>query len=93
MGSWLSCKEYTQRASQRIDAEIPWSEKPGYWFHHLLCASCRRFQQHILFIEKVLRALRSSNRDLDVIDDRPEAALSKEAALRLQRALEQRPEN
>lgn len=57
MISWLSCKKYSQRSSRRIDGELTLSEKPGYWFHHLICYTCRRMTRHFGIIDSASRCL------------------------------------
>lgn len=84
MGSWLSCKEYTQRASRSLDGKIRWDELPGFWFHHILCISCRRFKTQVEFLERVFRLAKLDEVAIAVGE---EASLSDEAAARIQQAL------
>lgn len=87
MLSWFSCKKYAQLASKKLDAPIVWSEKPGYWFHHFLCMSCRRFEAHIDVLEKTVRSL--GEKDLERIEqeESPSEGLSSEAKQRMENAL------
>lgn len=57
MISWLSCKKYSQRSSRRIDGELKPFELPGYWFHHLICFTCRRMTRHFGIIDSASKCL------------------------------------
>ncbi len=57
----ISCQRYAKLASQRIDADLKWYEKPGFFFHHLICTVCRRFRRQIMLIDRASRELGQSH--------------------------------
>ncbi len=57
MFTWLSCKRYSQRSSRKLDGQLSLVELPGYWFHHVICYTCRRMTRHFGFIDSVSQCL------------------------------------
>lgn len=54
MLSWLSCRKFCECASKKLDAEVRWYQLPGYYFHYMICLTCRRYKSQIELIDKAL---------------------------------------
>lgn len=61
MLSWLSCKEFTMRASRKIDDALHKNRLLGYLFHRLLCKRCRQFEGQIKVIDKSFDSIRKKH--------------------------------
>lgn len=61
MLSWLSCKEFTMRASRKIDDVLHKPGVFGYLFHRLLCKRCRQFEGQIKVIDKSFDSIRKKH--------------------------------
>ena len=53
----LSCERYTELASKAQDAPLNWSEKPMFYFHHVICMVCRRFRRQLCAIDEASKRL------------------------------------
>ena len=61
--SWLSCKRFCERCSQKLDSSLGLRDRIGYWFHYYLCFTCRRFQRQVKQIEHVFDGMREQELD------------------------------
>lgn len=43
----LKCRDVARQASDFIDHQIPWYQRPAWYLHLLLCHHCRRFIRHL----------------------------------------------
>lgn len=51
--SLLSCKQYTELASRKLDnGKLSTAERVQYWIHKMLCLMCRRFERQMKLIEQ-----------------------------------------
>lgn len=55
--SYLSCKHYTEMCCKSRDQNLTTFEKSKYYFHHILCFTCRRFSRQVEMIDKVCERL------------------------------------
>lgn len=39
----LTCKEVTEKASQRVDGDLNLRERIGVWLHLMMCVNCRAY--------------------------------------------------
>ena len=49
------CEEISALSSKRLDTELPFSERLSRRLHFLTCASCRRYDRQLKFIQRALR--------------------------------------
>lgn len=50
--SFMSCKDYTERASRSMEANLPVHDKVAFGFHHVICMMCRRFFRQVKLIDR-----------------------------------------
>ena len=86
--SSLSCRRYSELASRRLDGPLSFSENALYWFHHMLCITCRRYNRQISMIEKALG--RAHQEPLDQTIEQA-APLSDDGKERIRAALKDAP--
>lgn len=83
--SWLSCKKFCERASQRADGALSPRERTGYWAHFFICFTCRRFERQIKRIERIFHCLREKG-----LDQASECCLDENAKSRMKSMLVER---
>jgi hypothetical protein len=54
---FLSCKEATQLASQRMDRRLGFGERVGLRIHLAICDGCVRVTKQMAFLRKVVQQL------------------------------------
>jgi len=52
----LSCKETTELLSDSLEAQLPLVQRWAMKMHLVICANCRRYRRHLLFMHKILGA-------------------------------------
>ena len=53
----ISCREYSRLSSKRLDEPLSFFEAFCYWFHHVICMVCRRFDRQLRTIHRAGQAL------------------------------------
>ncbi len=51
----LSCEEYTQLASLRMETRVSWRDRLRMLWHEVQCVYCRRFVAQLKRIRQLLR--------------------------------------
>ncbi|MBT9097316.1 zf-HC2 domain-containing protein [Methylovulum psychrotolerans] len=49
-----SCKQMTQLLSDSLETPLPWPKRSAMRLHLLICATCRRYRRHLLFMQKII---------------------------------------
>lgn len=73
----LNCKNASQLASRAMDEKLPFWENAGLKMHLLLCRSCSKFTQQLMFLREASRHSK----------DHASFKLSDEAKQRIEKAL------
>lgn len=50
----LTCKDMTDLLSDSLETQLPWPKRWAMRFHLGICKTCRRYRQHLLFMQKAL---------------------------------------
>ena len=50
----LTCKDMTHLLSDSLERQLPWPKRWAMRFHLGICKTCRRYRQHLLFMQKAL---------------------------------------
>jgi len=53
----LKCREITERASDFLDAGLPWPERLQVRLHLMMCRSCREYVRQLRLVVRSLRRL------------------------------------
>lgn len=51
------CKEIIELSSQAMDVSLPWYTRLEMKAHFIMCKTCRRYAQHLQFMNKALGTL------------------------------------
>lgn len=63
----ITCRDFTQLASEKLDRPLTPGERRRYFLHRLLCDICRRQEKRIQQINRLAgAAIRESSRDTNV---------------------------
>jgi predicted anti-sigma-YlaC factor YlaD len=54
----LNCREITERASDFIDATLPWHVRLEVRLHLIMCRFCREYVRQLALVARTLRHLR-----------------------------------
>ncbi len=54
----LNCREITERASDFIDARLPWRERMEVRLHLVMCRFCREYMRQMTLVVGALQRLR-----------------------------------
>jgi predicted anti-sigma-YlaC factor YlaD len=53
----LNCREITERASDYLDAALPWHVRLQVKMHLMMCRFCREYVRQLSLVVRTLRAL------------------------------------
>ena len=53
----LRCREASELASRRLDADLPTADRARLRLHLMVCASCRNVAEQLAFIRRAVRRL------------------------------------
>ncbi len=56
----LNCREITERASDFIDAALPWHVRLEVRLHLMMCRLCREYVRQLALVVRTLRRLPSA---------------------------------
>lgn len=65
-----NCKDMTELLSTSLESRLPLSKRLAMRLHLLICSTCRRYRQHLLFIQKAFLRFEQSAEGVKL----PEAA-------------------
>lgn len=65
----LNCREITERASDFLDARLPWRERMEVRLHLMMCRICREYVRQMSLVVGALRSLRDSEAPGEAGDD------------------------
>ena len=85
----LSCHQATQLISESLDRKLPWPRRLALRLHLAMCAHCARAARQLHLLQKLFRAGKTNEDDLDL------PALSAEKKRELKQLLKENdpPEN
>lgn len=65
----LSCREVVDRADDVVDGNLKWHERPGFWFHLLICKYCKHYVHSLSRIKSALpfKNQKASDEEVDQI--------------------------
>lgn len=78
-----SCRDYAELASQSLDLSLTFWQRVRLRIHLWLCAPCRRFRDHALYLRTALRRRQAASSP----QSDPCVRLSETARERIRRAL------
>ena len=53
----LTCRDMSERASEFLDGELPFTTRLGFRMHLLMCRHCRRYVEQLSRVVGALRGL------------------------------------
>lgn len=59
----LNCREITERASDFLDAALPWHVRLEVRLHLMMCRFCREYVRQMALVARTLRRLTSPQPD------------------------------
>lgn len=62
----LSCREITERASDYLDAALPWHVRLQVRMHLMMCRFCREYVRQLSLVVRTLGVLRRAEPSVDV---------------------------
>jgi predicted anti-sigma-YlaC factor YlaD len=65
----LNCREITERASDFIDARLPWRARMEVRLHLMMCRFCREYVRQMTLVVEALRRLRGPDGPAAATDD------------------------
>ena len=65
----LNCREITERASDFIDARLPWRVRMEVRLHLMMCRFCREYVRQMTLVVGALRRLRGADAPSAASDD------------------------
>lgn len=74
----ISCKQATELVSKSLDTHLSWRERLALRSHLLMCKLCRRYNQQLQYIIRIIRQGKPE-------DWLPQLRLSEEAKQRIMR--------
>ncbi len=57
----LNCKQATALISQRMDRDLPLSQRAGLRFHLMMCSGCRNYNRQMNFLRQACRKISREN--------------------------------
>ena len=63
--SFLSCRDYSKGSSKKRDSKLGKYDLAKYYFHHVICFTCRRFSKQLDSIDQACCVLKESEPFLD----------------------------
>jgi len=49
-----TCKKMTDLLSDSLEMKLPWPKILAMKLHLMVCKTCRRYRQHLMFMQKML---------------------------------------
>ena len=65
----LNCREITERASDFIDARLPWRERMEVRLHLMMCRFCREYVRQMTLVVGALQRFRGADTPGAASDD------------------------
>ena len=76
----LTCQETSHLVSENQDRPLRWFEAMGLRLHLLMCSSCRRFENQIALMRRVLRQSGLASEDSTPLSDEVHERISQRLA-------------